>query len=586
MNTQFLLNRRLAITATAVLLFAFSASLHAQTNTWNVLSGNWTVDANWNPATAPAAVENNNIFFNSSVVANNAVRTVTLNIAGDTQVLTGGLTFYNSSTVGRPFILELNNKRLILDGNILGMWGVNAVYTDSWRDVGAFRNGVVQVGTEENAASIQLGRNVEESNGFNATVTNGYRLFFGEGSVLDTVNTANILVAGTNTGASARTRKYALDLSQAALRSRDGEGNVVNDTLKVTGSILIGNIEENQVHASANANNEGHVIFGNVQSIGIGQDLILGRYQRSAAGNNTISYYSIGTLEFAATNYSQPVVVNVGGDLILGYGDRAIGEVKDAPALNLTVGSASERSVIYAGFKNQSHGTTLENGDTSGSLVTPGGTFDAYLTELRVGVNTQTRAGGSTSGALNFSNSELGTLDITGDAIIGQGLRASGSLVLKGGTASSTTLSVGDATGANRSLLSLNGTSWTVSETFAVGALGDISLNVVQGVINMDLTSDDPLDFTIASGGLINAIFNEAPAGSLWAIRQLGDQQAEFAAFLSGSRLIASGDYANLAQVYFDGTHTYYGVIPEPSVVLLFAAGSLILLARRRRMNR
>lgn len=577
-NKLFLLCRSSLIAAT--LLFAFSVSLHAQ-KTWSVLSGDWTVDANWAPTPAPTAVEASNILFDSATVNNNAVRTVTLNIAGETQTLTGGLTFENGSTASRPFILELNDKRLILDGNTLGMQGQLG---SSERDLGTFRNGVVQVGTAENATSIQLGRDFAEANPSpSSNVVYGYRLVFGEESVLDTVNTSDILVAASKTGGAARNRKYVLDLSQAELRSRDGEGNVVNNALKTTGSIRVGNMEENTIANATTYKNEGRILFGNVQSIDVGGDLILGRYQRSSAGNNTISYYSIGTLEFAAASYSQPVEVNVGGDLILGYGDRAIGEVEDAPALNLTVGSASQRSVIYVGYKNQSHGTSFTNGDTSGSLVTPGGTFDAHLTELVVGVNTQTRDGGSTTGVLNFSNSELGTLDISGDAIIGQGIRAQGELHLKGGAASSVNLTVGDATGSNRSLLSLSGTSWTVSNALSVGALGDISLNVMQGVINIDLTSDDPLNFTIASGGLINAIFDEAPAGSLWAIRQLGDQRAEFGAFLSDTRLTASGGYGNLADVYFDGTYTYYGIIPEPPAFPLVVAGVVALLLHYRR---
>lgn len=563
------------------------ASVHAQQLTWTALSGDWTDDANWD-GTAPVDNDTREIFFDSGEVNNNAVRTITFDIAGSEQVLRGGLWFSTRTTVSRPFIIDLQTKRLTLEGGTLLVSGGGGAADGPPRTIGMFQNGVVQVGTETTAASIQLGGYFAEANPKNTE----YQLVFGANSVLDTVHTENIYVA-TESGDSGRTRLYGLDLSQAELRSRDAGGNVLQNTLGITGDMVVGFNDRNSVHGSTNFGTEGRIIFGAVEQINIGGDLVLGKYQRTSAGTDTVEYPVQGMLQFEAPSYTQPVQVNVGGNLELGVGDRSTGVINDTPDMEITIGSASDRSHIQLGYKNQSHGTTLPNGDTFGSVDPSGGTFDAWVTDLTVGVNTETRAGGSTTGVLNLVNSTLGTLDIAGDATIGQGIRARGIVSLQGGNAVSQNLIVGDATdtaSVGRSLLSLNGTSWTVNNAFTVGESGDVVLGVVDNVINIDLTSDDPLDFTIATGGVISAEFNGAPGtGTFWALRQLGDQQDEFNAFLAGgenARLIGTGDYGHLAEVFFDGTHTYYGVmIPEPSAILLLglAAGILPCTTRRRK---
>lgn len=550
---------------------------------WNGISGDWAVTGgwatgswdvityptplgDWSPAlTGPVANETRAILFDSSIVDNNTTRVVSFNPSTPVQVLSGGLYFLQRNTIVRSVEFQLEGTRLVLDGGELVFYGAGG--TSGERPMTSFHNGTVQIGGEDEA-SIWLGIEYVGQSSVN------HHVEFAAGSVLDTHNTKEILVSGIS---SQRTRNYVLDLSQAALYSgalsnpAEREGALV-----VSGNIGIGVSSQNSLHATTGKESNGKLLLGDVKLIRTGEDLIVGQYQRTAAGN-AIEYTVSGELDFTASSYVEPVVLDVGRDLRIGVGDRAQGEIQNAPVMEVTVGSLASRGVIYVGYKNQSH-STLDNGVTAGSFVTQGGTFNAWLTELRIGENTENRVGGSTTGVLGFGDSDLGVLNIDGDAVIGRGLRASGSFSLKGGLAQSNNLVVGDTTGTELvSLLSLNGTTWEVENTLLVGENGRIEIILNGGSGGLDFLLNDSNSLQIEEGGVIDVRFDQ-DAGSehLWGIRIGGDHKDYLESFLN-SGLIASGTYGSSAQVFTDGSYTYYGItaIPETSTISLFILTAL-----------
>lgn len=564
----------------AFLMAFFSTSAQAQKQ-WAKETVNdtfsWSDSANWTGGT-PNATENEAVYI---TVKTGAKYTINLDTGAD-QILQGGFFLSSHSTNPGSISLNLQTRQLIIDG---GAFALNADSTGAdastrW----TISNGTVQIGTLENAASWILGTDTMAGS---TTASNNYQPFsalFTSDTVVNTANMSNLEISA-NPGS--RSKNFVLDLSAATIRSGSEAG-----VFSLAGSIKIG-LSDTQT-PNANSIRVGALKLGQVHTVSIGEDLILGQGQRpTPPGNSNVSIPKQGTLEFSAVQ-STPVSLNIGRDVRLGVGDRAIGTITNRPAvLNVTIGDAateaSNRGVIYIGYKNESQGReeSTRDGDTSGDFSggTTGGSLDAWVRELRVGQNTQTA--GSATGVLDFRHSTLGSLSITNEAVIGNGVNAAGSVYLKSGTASSSTLLIGDATGSIRSLLSLDSTSWSVSDTLLVGSLGDLNLNVTSGIINLDLSSGADGAFTIKDGGVIRATFDSAIDGQLWAIRQAGDQQDAFAALIAQEKLIALGTYGAQAGVYFDGSYTYYGMIPEPaSTLLLGSAGAVILLYRRANKSR
>lgn len=567
---------------------------------------NWTDSANWLGGVSPSENEEALVLFRTTSSVNNQFYDVVLDIEGPEQVLRGGLHFDVVGNALRTVALDLNGKRLVIDGEKLVISGTASTARTAVR----FYDGTLQLGTTENSASLRLG--IEHANA-NETFT----VEFGDSSVLDTYNTRDILVSAVDFSESYadwdsnRARRYILDLSQATLRSQEQLG-----ALAATGKLAVGESAHRLPHASIGGETQGRLVLGEV-SLVQSADLVVGEQQRRSSngslnGGNAVVRNVTGILGFANETYSTPIELKVQDSLRIGVGDYANGGIhkrqmvteiddddneilvevlSDAPAMNVTVGSEAQRGIILVGYKNQSHGggqyAELDNGVTSGSFVTQGGSFNAWLTELRIGQNTETREGGSTTGILGFGNSELGVLDIDGDAIIGQGLRAVGTLSLKSGLARSNDLIVGDTSGTEEvSLLSLNGTTWEVENVLLVGVNGRVEIAVDGTSSGLDFLLDDSSSLLIQEGGVIDVRFDQAPdVGHLWGLRMSGDHKDYLESFL-GEGLVASGVFGESAIVFTDGGYTYYGItaIPEVSTIslLMLTAGGILWIRLRK----
>ncbi len=533
-----------------------AAPCHAQ-STWNKASSgswDWSDTGNWLDGSVPGNPEAGPVEIR--VPANSF--TILLDTPGD-QVLENGVAFKVGTTNFGQVTFDLQGKRLILDGGELALLISSG---GSARTAVAFHNGTVQLGTAEHSASVAL-------NGPDTSINSG--MVFGAGSIFNTTNTSSILIASNSYN---RLTGYTLDLSQATFQS-----GTTPDALVVTDSIAVG--QGLSTSPTSDRNKLGILKLGKASTLEIGQNLILGQNINSSGNSISVS----GSLELDAATEG-PVALNIGHDLRIGVGDRVTGAISGSPLeLNVQVGSAQtpieNRGVLYVGYKNR---TQKEDNSATGSFLAAGGSFEAYVRELRIGENNST--GGSAEGILDFGNSALQRLEVSGDATIGKGVNAVGSLSLKGGSASSETLTVGESTSVSRSLLSLDQTTWSVSESLLVGALGTIEIIVVEGSAGLDLLSDEPLNLVIQPGGVIHVTFAAAPdTQNLWGLRLLGDYQGLLGGYLESHSLTASGAYGGSAQVFFDGTYTYYGIaaIPEPGAVVLFGFAGLLLTALYRR---
>lgn len=518
----------------------------------------WMTGTNWAGGNPPDSPETDRIVIRPTT--SSSPQTVRFNVSG-TQTLQGGM-LLNPNGSNSPLTLNLDQNTLIFDGGALEIFRENSTALNSSLTIS---NGRVQLGTEANAAEFLVGLNSV----YNSTMPNMKWVVFDSTAILDTKNlSAFTLVTGDD-----RVQSLGLDLSAATLA--DGK-------LAVNGNLRV-------VYKGAGLVSSPRTWIGLLKlptagdyAVEVGGNLEVAVNLKQPHASNGIIGTAQASLDLGG---GEEASIEVGGSLILGHGDRATAAVVNLPdALDLSVGSESVRGgVIYAGYKDRSQGTTGSNsdGDTSGTLVSAGGTFAAYATDLRVGQNT--RAGGSATGVLDFSAAELSVLDVSGDAFIGVGVEAVGMLLLRDGAATVANLTLGDSTAETDSVLGLNGTLFEVRESLSLGSLGQVNVTVGADSAGLDLLSSDPLDFTLASGAQILVTFTGAAGGEdIWGLRMAGadvEQLNLLQGYLSDGRLVATGLFGGQAVLFQDGAHTYFGLqaIPEPGTVLLLAAGGLLI---------
>ncbi len=573
-----LLCRRSALFGALFFACSFS-SAHAYEWTKRAAGGpySWSDSGNWLDGSVPGttlAADETIAFYNSSL-------TFTVNYdRSEDQVIQGLLYFYQATSGPGKLTLDMNGKKLIFDGGTL-RYGPST--SASVRDGVVITNGTVQFGTGATTGDLVIGG---DGIVYGIGTPNNYESFafvFGANSILDSRNLRHIGVVDDTTNAA---QNLALDLSGTTFVSGPSGENV--GVLSVKESISVGNTTAPTI--TDGRNKTGLLKMGAASEINIGTDLIIGQYIRSSTGstNNTISV--TGTVEMLATH--PETTLNIGRDLRVGVGDKATGNFTGTPEiLNVHLGSAaddpSERGVLYVGYKHVSQGAT--NNDTSGSFVggTEGGEVTAYVKEFRVGQNT--RGAGSAEGLLDLRHSSTILIDIAGDAVIGNGFKGVGEVYLSRGSASSETLSVGNATDTtDRSILSLGETRWSVVEALEIGALGEISVTVTDAGGGIDLLSGDMGAFSITENGFLEATFDElAGSNPLWALRWAGKHDTLLAGYLEDGLLRGAGAFGGDATVFYDGEYTYFGLaqaIPEPSTLLLLGvAGGLGMFGVRSR---
>lgn len=556
-------HRKITGTLALCLLFHFGVSAQAQTlvNTsgagvWSWMDGTkWTGGVPGNPATQKVILTNG---------INGSIRTILLDIADPTQTLPYGLETQHGggSTAGR-FVLDLNGKKLIINGELAtlststGSTSNNVTIPIMTFTSDGATNGIVQLGTAGNAASLSVGGGISTAAG---DVSNGriLSMVFDNKVTLDTANTTSIIVVANSSN---KVENMALDLSAATLVSGTNAA-----TLAVQDSIAIGQ-QLAATGITSSRHKYGQLLMGVVEHLNIGKDLIIGQNARTSSTD----FNANGSLSFSTAPAQGALDMHIGRDLRIGVGAGATGSITNTPdTLNLTIGSDTTRGgVVYVGYKNVATAT----GNASGTFNAKEGTFSAYITQLSVGRNDHA-TDGTAIGTLDFGDSTLETLDISGSAIIGQGHGANGTVKLKGGEASSTSLTVGGLT-AGTGLLDLNGTTWT-TETLTVGSGGSIALTLsTQSEGGIDITTDADAAFTL--NGLVTVHFDN---DSLWGIRMLGDHVDLLKGFVTNGRLVGVG-----GDVFKDDTYTYFAVIPEPSTALLLMLGGLAVMAFKFRRN-
>lgn len=524
----------------------------------------WEDPGNWDTNGVPNNPATQEVRFDGT---SGAIYTVQLN--SDKTLEAGMLVVAGTSTT--PHItMDLNENSLIFSGGSLIMNPRSTGNTAS-RTLLTFRNGVVQLGTGSTgatASSLVLGLDGDAIAG---SVTDTIRMVFDDGSTLNTANTSHIHVASSD---NTRLQNITLDLSEANLVSGTQE-----KTLAVTGNIAIG--ERTNTAAASNRNRYGTLRLGVLEHLQVGGSLIVGQ---SARTNNVATTENRGELHLSTSEDQETMNMSIGDDLRIGVGASSEGTIHTPDTLNIAIGSETTRGgAIYTGYKHVT--TSTAQGNAEGTFVTKGGNISAYITELRVGQNNHATDGTAT-GTLDFSASDLDILNISGDAVIGQGLGGVGVLKLKGGEASSSNLVVGNSTGVSTdSVLELQGTTWSVTNTLHVGATGDITITLGENSIGgIDLLSSTASDFTIATGGSITVIFGEQTASeTIWGVRMAGDQLSLFEQYLEDDLFIGAGTYGSQASVFKDEEFTYFGVIPEPSTGALLLLSLLGIRATRKR---
>lgn len=547
---------------------------------------NWSNSTNWKDGLVPGVTaEEGVVIADAGLPIALTGYTVLLDIDEPVQTLRGGLTFSGYNNSGNPFTLnfDLNDKRLVLDGGRLSIWRAagSGVKPNTW----LFDNGTLQLGTIDNAATIDLSTN--HLSGVVATARQNNSLKIGSNATFDSFNLGSLAIVSN---ANSLGQEFMLDLSEANLVS-----GAAQDTLKVTGVINIG-VSQSSVLNNSN-NKKGELRLGELSHFET-TDLAIGRSFEGTA-TSAVDANSAGILRFLASQTGE-LNMKVNRDLRIGAGKNAEGQVFDAPLqLNLTLGAAgtptAQQGVMHVGYL-QPVGTSGNAGDTtSGQFIAREGTFNGYVRELKVGVNEHVR--GMVNGQVDFSQMEVGVLEISGDAVIGSGINAEGRLALSGGSVFSNNLILGTATQSStgdpewslgRSGLSLDGTLWTVGNSLTVGAMGDLELRLGPDPALAGL--DIGLALDLQEGGTLSIYFDSnASSGPIWGLRIAGEHDDLLNSYIEGSQLLALGAFGAQATVFMDGEYTYYGIaaIPEPGFAVLGGAGLLILLAPRlRRLRR
>lgn len=538
--------RNLPTAVVIALALAFSAAVAQGQLTWNAggTDNLWTNPDNWVDGEVPQPDESDAV-----LLPDGSPASTSYNVELDRdQIIRGGF-----ARIVRNSTFDLGGHSFTIDGGEFYQ-GESRINNMIWT------NGNLVLGGAS-ATEVNL---LTDRSGIGATEIMRVMVF------TDTVevNTANVSSLTMAVRSGNRTTLLTVDMSEASF---------AGNTLVVNGPLYSGGYSG----SSSSRGGEGILLLpDSLETFSTG-GLTLGQNSGGGAAVTAANpTFAIGEIDFGG---GSELSANISGDFVLGRGDNVSGTLTNLPsALHLTIGDASDRVVAHVAYKNQSQ--PLANHEAVGFVVSNGGTFEAHLTELRIGQNTidtgDPGTSGGADGLLDFSAATLSTLDIAGDALIGVGVNAEGDLRLAGGEAVSQSLTLSSGQSGSSGRLDLDGTLWTIGDILSVGAGGQANVMVGLTSAGFDLTSDEAFQFDIAMGGVIEAPFEELVQA--WAVRMLGDQTTLFDQYVGDGRLVASGTYGSYAEVFFDGTHTVFGIIPEPGVVSLILVGLGSLLLGRR----
>jgi len=264
-------------------------------------------------------------------------------------------------------------------------------------------------------------------------------------------------------------------------------------------------------------------------------------------------------------------------------GRAANGSVILSDNFDTKLGAASARGTL-----------SISVGDRTGvgSFIT-GGTFNAYLTTLAIGHNTGTNAS-TASGTMNLLAVNVGTLNVSGEVIVGKGQGAQGTLRLPAFSASADILTVGGTQGAflGRGLVELDGTVFSIASGVTLDGPSAALRSIVSGTIagaSAGLSLAGTATLTV-NEGLIALTF--LPPTSLdsnyWGLRWVGDHVTDLTALYDASKLtwddtalVAAG--FDPVSIFLDEGVTYVGiVVPEPASLMLIVLGLALVSGHRR----
>ncbi len=523
---------------------------------------NWSDPANWEGGVAPGAVVTEEVVFPTTTGTWG-----TSKLDDGDRELQAGLRIDRFRSAGT---LDLGGNTLSITGGVSSMGGGRVSVTVT--------NGTMVFGSLSNAVSTSF----FDTNFSSANDIAGRNVTFTDTSTVDFRNVNDFVMAlgRFNVG----TVPVTVDLSAAS---------VVNNEIALNNDMIIGRYITTNT-ASATMVDGTVKLAASLTRLSVGNRLVLGENLR----NNLTTATTNGTLDLGG---GASLDLDA-GSLVLGRGDRASGSIVNLPTvLNLSVGSLASRGVIQVGYNDTIQGSAAgPSTDTPavGSLTSLGGAFDAYLTELRIGENTQlSGTGGAATGTMDMSAAVLGVLDISGDAVIGKGLKGVGVLRLTGdtaavGQANSANLNVGSTSDGSSGLLELTNVRWAVSGAVVIeGSSGSDLGRVVTNVSGLSSGLDLGAAATLSVGtdGRIEIVFSdpsEDADGIYWGLRWSGDHVAELQALASAGLLTWDDSLLTLgdASIFEAGGVTYVGlVIPEPASVVLGIMGAVLLAGRRGR---
>jgi len=214
----------------------------------------------------------------------------------------------------------------------------------------------------------------------------------GQTATLNVTNAGTLIV--TNSLALAKTAGGS-DVESAVMTVAAGVTLQVGVSTNSRGAIYVGDSNDHDCDASLTA---GELFNAYLTT------LVVGR--RPGYDATPVS----ATLDLSAV--TNDAVLDISGDVIIGYGRRPSGTVTLSDAVDLRIGTASSRG----GSLTISHSSSLDSPNPASSLTTGGGRFDAYITDLFVA-----RTPGA-HGVLNATNCAGGVLDISGDVYINAGV--------------------------------------------------------------------------------------------------------------------------------------------------------------------
>lgn len=517
-------------------------------------AANWTSDGSTPKGSAPPATVNEPVVY-PTTTSTNGPSTMD---DGD-HVLTAGLTMGIDRSAVTP--LDLNGSRLTVDGDTFSL--------GSWRSSPTIQNGVLQIGTVANTTLMQVYR---RGDGGIETATLTVRL--------DAVNVSNFHFANSSSSFF-NAPSQVLDLSGASISSTTG--GAPDNALAIDSELIVG-----QKSGTTASTGKGTLRLPSSLASLSASDVLIGENLRSS-GAVTSPGTADGTIDFGG---GASLTVNASGSFILAHGDNAVATLTNLPSeLNLTVGSTGSPAVMQIAYNDRTQGDAGDN-PTSGGLTSPGGSLDIHLTELRVGQNTQ--PGGSATGVLDLSAGTL-TAFSADDVFIGVGVDADGSVLLPGGDAAASNVTIGSTAAGSTGLLDLSGTLLAVDGSVMIDGPADdqgvLTARIQGESAGLDLA--DAATLSIGLGGLLDIRFEELSLGPpeeiYFGLRWEGSHLTELLALEDSGALTVTNETDGIVNFLEAGGFTYVSLlppVPEPATGLLLLLGVPIIMRGGRRRAR